>query len=284
MRDLSRPGARLLELDLPDGERVRIAEHLCGWSEGAGAEEGDTALAHGGRRRRALTGRTRDGEAWISVLEEYATGLAADPGTPLPPDDDDRLRALAARVPSLYFDGPRAHSSGGWYMFIGGPPGRRVGDGVRRHRRSRPRAAPCCASRRSVGEERELMFVLQHVGITFPPGEADAIRAFYGEGLGMTEMPLPPEVAHLEWVWFATDHAGVELHFIASSLPPDPTRAHHFCLQVDDLAAARARLGGDRRARQRGRYAARRARAHLHARPGRQPRRDPRDDRARRAS
>lgn len=86
------------------------------------------------------------------------------------------------------------------------------------------------------------MFVLQHVGITFPPGRADAIRAFYGEGLGMTEMPLPAEVAHLEWVWFATDHAGVELHFIASSLPPDPTRAHHFCLQVDDLAAARARL------------------------------------------
>lgn len=86
------------------------------------------------------------------------------------------------------------------------------------------------------------MFVLQHVGITFPPGQADAIRAFYGEGLGMTELPLPPEVAHLEWVWFATDHEGVELHFIASSLPPDPTRAHHFCLQVDDLGATRARL------------------------------------------
>jgi catechol 2,3-dioxygenase-like lactoylglutathione lyase family enzyme len=86
------------------------------------------------------------------------------------------------------------------------------------------------------------MFVLQHVGITFPPGRADTIRAFYGDGLGMTEMPLPPEVAHLEWVWFATDHDGVELHFISSSLPPDPTRAHHFCLQVDDLAAVRTRL------------------------------------------
>lgn len=86
------------------------------------------------------------------------------------------------------------------------------------------------------------MFVLQHVGATFPPGEADAIRAFYGGVLGMTEMPLPHEVAHLEWVWFATGHEGVELHFISSSLPPDPARAHHFCLQVDDLAAVRARL------------------------------------------
>lgn len=123
VRDLSRPGARLLELDLPDGVRVRIAEHLCGWSEGPGAEEGDTLWPTVADAVRALTGRTRDGEAWISVLEEYATGLAADPGEPLPAGDDDRLRALAAQVPSLYFDGPRAHSSGGWYMFIGGLPG-----------------------------------------------------------------------------------------------------------------------------------------------------------------
>ncbi len=86
------------------------------------------------------------------------------------------------------------------------------------------------------------MFILQHVGITFPPGQADAIRAFYGDALGMTEMPVPAEVAHLGWVWFATDHQGVELHFIPQTLPPDPTRAHHFCLQVDDLAATRATL------------------------------------------
>ncbi len=123
VRDLSRPGARLLELELPDGQSVRIAEHLCGWSEGAGAEEGGTLWPTVADAVRALTGRTRDGESWISVLEEFATGLGADPGAPLPPDDDDRLRALAARVPSLYSDGPRAHSSGGWYMFIGGLPG-----------------------------------------------------------------------------------------------------------------------------------------------------------------
>lgn len=123
VRDLSRPGARLLELELPDGRRVGIAEHLCGWSEGPDAEAGDTLWATVADAVRALTGRTRDDEAWISVLEEYATGLGADPGAPLPPDDDDRLRALAGRVPSLYCDGPRAHSSGGWYMFIGGLPG-----------------------------------------------------------------------------------------------------------------------------------------------------------------
>lgn len=86
------------------------------------------------------------------------------------------------------------------------------------------------------------MFVLQHVAATFPPGDGGAIRAFYGKGLGLTEMAVPPEVAHLGWVWFATDHEGVELHFIPHAIPPDPARAHHFCLQVDDLAAVRARL------------------------------------------
>jgi catechol 2,3-dioxygenase-like lactoylglutathione lyase family enzyme len=86
------------------------------------------------------------------------------------------------------------------------------------------------------------MFVLQHVAATFPPGDDGAIRAFYGRALGLTEMAVPPEVAHLGWVWFATDHEGVELHFIPHAIPPDPARAHHFCLQVDDLAAVRARL------------------------------------------
>lgn len=86
------------------------------------------------------------------------------------------------------------------------------------------------------------MLVLQHVAVTFPPGEADAMRAFYGRGLGLTEMPVPDEVAHLGWVWFATGHDGVELHFIPHAIAPDPARVHHFCLQVDDLAAARARL------------------------------------------
>lgn len=86
------------------------------------------------------------------------------------------------------------------------------------------------------------MFVLQHVAVTFPPGRADAIRAFYGDGLGLREMAVPAEVAHLGWVWFATDHDGVEMHFIPHAIDPDPARAHHFCLQVGDLAAVRARL------------------------------------------
>lgn len=84
--------------------------------------------------------------------------------------------------------------------------------------------------------------ILQHVAVTFPPGGADGVRAFYGDALGLTEMDVPAEVADRGWVWFATGHAGVELHFIPHAIAPDPARAHHFCLQVDDLGAIRARL------------------------------------------
>ena len=37
-------------------------------------------------------------------------------------------------------------------------------------------------------------------------------------------------------------YQAVELHFIPSDLEPDPARQHHFCLEVDDLAAVRERL------------------------------------------
>jgi catechol 2,3-dioxygenase-like lactoylglutathione lyase family enzyme len=85
---------------------------------------------------------------------------------------------------------------------------------------------------------------LQHVAATFPPGSEGAIRGFYGGVLGVPEMAVPPEVADQGWIWFATDDAAVELHFIPDDRPPDPTRRHHLCLQVDDLAAARGRLAG----------------------------------------
>ena len=78
--------------------------------------------------------------------------------------------------------------------------------------------------------------------MTFPVGEDAEIRRFYGEVLGIPEMPVPDEVAHLGWIWFATSDEGVELHFIPHAIAPDPERIHHFCLQVDDLAAVRERL------------------------------------------
>ena len=113
--------------------------------------------------------------------------------------------------------------------------------------------------------------------MTFPVGEDAAIRRFYGEVLGIPEMPVPDEVAHHGWIWFATSDEGVELHFIPHAVAPDPERIHHFCLQVDDLAAVRERLvaagvGGPRR-----RIADPGPRARVRARPRREPRRAGRD-------
>jgi hypothetical protein len=120
VRDLGAPGARLLEIDLPDGNRVRVAEHLCGWMPAADPDGPlwptmADAVA-------ALSGRTRDGEPWISVLEEFAASPANPGGEVLPAAEDARLAALLAASQDVHVDGPRAHNSGGWYMFIGGLP------------------------------------------------------------------------------------------------------------------------------------------------------------------
>jgi len=123
VRDLSRPGTRLVELDLPDGRRVLVAEHLCGWAGTRDPGEDDPLWPTVGDAVEALTGRGREGEAWISILEEFATGLAGPAGEPLPPQEEGRLAQIRRRAPAAYVDGPRAHDSGGWYMFVGGLPG-----------------------------------------------------------------------------------------------------------------------------------------------------------------
>lgn len=83
---------------------------------------------------------------------------------------------------------------------------------------------------------------LQHVGVTFPPGEEQTIRAFYTGVIGLEEIPVPDAVADRGWIWFGTRDAGIELHFIPSDRPPDRERRHHFCLEVEDLATLRTRL------------------------------------------
>jgi catechol 2,3-dioxygenase-like lactoylglutathione lyase family enzyme len=88
------------------------------------------------------------------------------------------------------------------------------------------------------------MIRLQHVAATFPSGAQEEVRRFYGGVLGLVEQAVPEPVADRGWVWFSTRDAGIELHFIPDERPPDATRRHHFCLQVEDLEASRARLVG----------------------------------------
>lgn len=85
---------------------------------------------------------------------------------------------------------------------------------------------------------------LQHVTVTFPPGEEGRLRDFYINVLGFKEKPVPKVAKPLGWIWFHTGAGGVELHTVPDTtpLPKDPT--HHFCIEVDDLDRYRSALTG----------------------------------------
>jgi catechol 2,3-dioxygenase-like lactoylglutathione lyase family enzyme len=80
---------------------------------------------------------------------------------------------------------------------------------------------------------------IDHVQLAAPAGcEAEA-RRFYGELLGMPELPKPGELRARGGVWFGAGaqelHLGVEDGFI-------PARKAHPGLVVADLDAVRSRL------------------------------------------
>ena len=83
---------------------------------------------------------------------------------------------------------------------------------------------------------------IQHVTITFSPGEEARLREFYSEVLGFREKPIPDVVRPLGWIWFETVDEGVELHCVPHEEPVPADTAHHFCIDVDDLAAWRKRI------------------------------------------
>ena len=93
---------------------------------------------------------------------------------------------------------------------------------------------------------------LHHVQVACPPGGEDAARRFYGDGLGLVEVPKPSALAGRGGCWFraydgrgaisAEIHVGVEEPFV-------PARKAHPALVVDDVAeldrlAARLRAAG----------------------------------------
>src|SRR3712207_4328509 len=81
---------------------------------------------------------------------------------------------------------------------------------------------------------------LDHLQLAMPAGREGAARAFYGELLGLSELPKPAELAARGGVWFALGsqalHLGVEPSFV-------PARKAHPAFAVSDLEACRAQLG-----------------------------------------
>jgi catechol 2,3-dioxygenase-like lactoylglutathione lyase family enzyme len=83
---------------------------------------------------------------------------------------------------------------------------------------------------------------IQHVSIPRPPGSEAQARAFYGELLGLEEKPVPETIRHLDLIWYNVG-AGLELHLFTEE-PLEDRSGRHFCIEVDDLEAWRARLIG----------------------------------------
>ncbi len=83
--------------------------------------------------------------------------------------------------------------------------------------------------------------LFHHLSIPRPPGADSATQArqFYGDVLGLTEIPVPASLQHLDLVWFAVGSG--ELH-VFSEAPRADTSGRHFCLLVADQSATRAQL------------------------------------------
>lgn len=81
---------------------------------------------------------------------------------------------------------------------------------------------------------------LQHVSIARPPGSSVQARAFYGDLLGLDEIPPPRSLAALDLIWYRLD-SDTELHIFVEEPVGQDRSGRHFCLAVDDLLATRAR-------------------------------------------
>lgn len=84
-----------------------------------------------------------------------------------------------------------------------------------------------------------MIAAVDHVQLAAPEGSEDALRAYYADTLGMTEIPKPPVLAARGGCWFQAGpvqlHLGVEAGF-------RPARKAHPGLRVTGIAAFAARL------------------------------------------
>ena len=84
-------------------------------------------------------------------------------------------------------------------------------------------------------------FAIDHVQIAIPPGGEDLGRAFFGDLLGLKEIPKPAGLKSRGGCWF--DLGDVQLHL---GVEDDfrPARKSHVALRTDSLQELRGRLRG----------------------------------------
>ncbi|MGQ0602674.1 MAG: VOC family protein, partial [Anaerolineales bacterium] len=87
-----------------------------------------------------------------------------------------------------------------------------------------------------------LITAIDHVHITAPTGSEEKVREFYGEVLGLTEIPTPPQLESRGGVWF--DCGNLPLHVGVESVPGNAYSKRHIAFRVARLDAVRAALSG----------------------------------------
>ena len=87
-----------------------------------------------------------------------------------------------------------------------------------------------------------LITSIDHVHITAPTGSEDKVREFYGEVLGLTEIPKPPQLEARGGVWF--DCGNLPLHVGVESAPGNAYSKRHVAFRVESLDRVRAALAG----------------------------------------
>jgi catechol 2,3-dioxygenase-like lactoylglutathione lyase family enzyme len=83
------------------------------------------------------------------------------------------------------------------------------------------------------------VFSLHHVQLAIPADGEDRARAFYGELLGLEEIPKPPALTARGGAWFRG--GGLEIH-LGIEEPFVPARKAHPGILTHDLESLRTRL------------------------------------------
>ncbi|HLE60225.1 MAG TPA: VOC family protein [Thermoanaerobaculaceae bacterium] len=81
---------------------------------------------------------------------------------------------------------------------------------------------------------------IHHIQLAMPPGEEDAGRQFYGELLGLPEVPKPSELAPRGGIWFR--EGDLEVHLGVEHQGFRPATKAHPAFVVHGLDELRERL------------------------------------------
>src|SRR5678815_4354730 len=78
---------------------------------------------------------------------------------------------------------------------------------------------------------------LQHVNLRVPPDVEDATKNFYGNVLGLPEMPKPEDAQARGGAWYQLGE--VQLHLSRDPRADNATSKRHICFHVADLEETR---------------------------------------------